>query len=163
MKHTANKHSLSSTATLLLLAIFALCLLWTLLHGAGVYARLIARDQKAHEHRTGIQYVATKVRQAPSGLELDSFGSGDALIIPQVINDTTYSTRIYCHEGWLMELFGERGAAFEPRDGEKLMPADCLSLDLQGQLLWVNITQGNDLSRLCLFLPVSPGGTEAAL
>lgn len=128
--------SLSTVAALMVLALFAVGILSVLLGGASVYRRLTARDQTTYESRTGSQYLATKLRQANSAdaVEVTPFGDGDALMINQILEGETYTTWIYCHDGWLMELFGVPEGEYAPEDGEKVMEAASLRIQTQGNL-----------------------------
>ena len=130
-------------AALLVLAVFAVGILGTLLGGAGIYRRLTWRDQTAFNSRTCAQYIATRVRQASGMVEIARFGDVDALVIPEIIQGETYLTRVYCYEGWLMELFTAESGKFEPQDGEKLLPAYDLALMLEDGLLRASITDSS--------------------
>jgi len=146
MKKHQSGQSISALAALVLLAVFAVGLLSVLLSGAGAYRRLSERDRNSYDSRTCIQYVAAKVRQAPApgSVSLSKFGAGDCLILSEQVDGWEYLTRIYCYEGWLMELFAASGDDFAPEDGERLMPLNRFSLVLEGSLLQVNTvdTQG---------------------
>lgn len=149
MRNYAKAKSLSAIAALMVFAVFAVGILSVLLGGAGVYQRLTARDQSAYQNRTGVQYVATKVRQAEAAPQVDAFGGCDALVLSQQIGGVEYLTRVYCYDGWLRELFAAAEGNFSPEDGEKILPMDDLSLELDGGLLTVRLR--------------NPDGTEAAL
>lgn len=136
MKQQIQMRSLSTVAALLVLSVFAVGILSVLLGGVKAYTRLTQRDQAAYESRSAAQYLATKVRQI-SGSEAVSvapFGDGQALVIAEVVEGDMYLTRIYCHEGWLMELYSAPGE-FALEDGEKLLPMDKLELTLKDRLL----------------------------
>lgn len=147
-----SRQSISSLAAFFLLGVFAVCLLFSLLGGAGIYRRLTERDQIAHNSRTGIQYLATKVQQAPAAVQLTAFGDGDALVVEETIDGVRYLTRIYCYDGYLMELFSAAEGDFSPQDGEKLLEADSLQLTKEGRLLTVTLTQNQKATELQLFL-----------
>ena len=134
-----HKNLFGGAAALLVLAVFAVGILGTLLGGAGIYRRLTRRDQQAFNGRTLLQYVATRVRQAPGGVAVADFGGCDALVIPQQVGNETFITRVYCYDGWLMELFSSEKGAFHPRDGEKLLPAQGLELEQEEGLLYGRI------------------------
>lgn len=138
MKH--KKSFLPTLAALLLLAVFATGVLGTLLGGAGVYRRLTSRDRASYDSRTCLQYIATRVRQAPGQVRTAVFGDGDALVIPETVEQETYLTRVYCHDGWLMELFAAADGDFSPEDGEKLLPAQGIALEQDDGLLKVMLT-----------------------
>lgn len=142
MRKNLKTHSLSSLAALLTFALFAIGILTVLLSGAKAYHRLTQRNRIDYDRRTCVQYIATKLRQAPSpdAVSLTSFGDGDALAISQQIEGTEFSTRIYCHNGWLMELFALTDGGFAPEDGEKILPLESLSFSRSGSLLSVTLT-----------------------
>ena len=136
MKQKIQMRSLSIVAALLVLSVFAVGILSVLLGGVNAYTRLTERSQAAFESRSAAQYLATKVRQL-SGSEAVSvapFGDGQALVIADEVEGDMYLTRIYCHEGWLMELYSAPGE-FALEDGEKLLPMEHLELTLEGRQL----------------------------
>ena len=124
MKNNTRKYSLSGLAALFIFVLFAISILSVLLGGANIYRRLTQRNEYGYDSRTCVQYIATKVRQAPTpdAVTVTAFGDGDSLIIAETIGDCAYLTRIYCHDGWLMELFTAAGGTFAPEDGEKVLP-----------------------------------------
>lgn len=147
MRERNDLRSLSTLASLGVLAVFAVLILSVLLGGAGAYRRLTQQSREQFDSRTCIQYIATKVRQAPEGVQSDTFGMSDALVIPQTYGDVQYLTRVYCHDGWLMELFTAASGDFSPEDGEKIMPAKELSLALKDGLLTVLLTEETGTER----------------
>jgi hypothetical protein len=145
MRRDYTERSVSALAALLLLAVFALGILWVLLSGAGAYRRLTQRDAQSYENRTCAQYVVTRLRQAAGAqaVSLSSFGEGDALLITEQVDGQDYVTRIYCYDGWLRELFAADGLDFAPEDGEKVLQASQLSLSREGDLITARLLDGN--------------------
>lgn len=161
MRKRSGKKSISNLATLLLLGLFAAGILAVLLSGAGAYRRLTERDCLMYDSRTCVQYVATKLRQAPcrEAVTIADFGDGDSLVVRESIEGMDYVTRVYCHDGWLMELFTADEAGFEPEDGEKIMQAGSLELEKDGDLLKVELVDGNGTaSSFALYLRGGEGG-----
>ena len=161
MRNAGTKHHLDGLLALLLFGVFAASVLSVLLTGAGVYSRLTQRDQDAYDRRTCVQYLATKVRQAPSGAQVSvgSFGDGDALIVSEEIDGLPYLTRVYCCGGWLRELFSSAGDSFAPEDGEKILPARQLTLAMEDGLLQARLT---DSSGQTIALTLYSRGGEGA-
>ena len=161
MREHSHRQSISTLAALLLLGVFGVSILSVLLTGAGTYRRLIQRDQLSYDRRTCAQYVATKVRQAPSpdAVAVSRFDDSDALVIHGEVDGTAYLTRVYCHDGWLMELFTAAGGDFAPEDGEKILPADSLILTQSGSLLQADIVHGDETAQVVLYLR---GGEEGS-
>ena len=148
MNDQKKMQSLSVVAALIVLAVFAVGVLWVLLGGIRAYTQLTQRDQAAFESRSVSQYLATKVRQI-SGSEAVSvapFGEGQALVIAEVVDGDMYLTRIYCYDGWLMELYSPAGN-FTLADGEKLLPLRGLELSLDGRLLTATYTQESGVAQ----------------
>ena len=145
MKDYKSERSVSTVAALLLLAVFAVGVLGVLLGGAQSYRYLTQRDEATYDSRTCIQYLATKLRQSPQSnvVQIVSFGDGSALLIPETVDGEDYVTRIYCHDGWLMELYSVADGEFSPEDGEKILPASDLTVTRQQDLLVIGITDGN--------------------
>lgn len=140
MKQNRKEHTLPTVAALLVFAVFATGVLSVLLGGAGVYKRLTGNSQNAYDSRTCGQYLASRLRQTAADVSIADFGDGDALILSEQIGNEVYITRIYCYEGWLMELFCPEGSDLQPQDGQKVLPASQLSLQLTGGLLHARIT-----------------------
>ena len=161
MKLDRRHKGISSLAALLMLLVFAVALLAVLLGGANVYDRLTARDSESYDSRTCVQYLTTKVRQSENAtcLSLSQFGDGDCLTITEHINGVAFTTQVYCHDGWLMELFTLKGAGLPPEGGAKIIQAQALTLTQEGSLLHMNIVDGNGTpSSISLHLR---GGEEA--
>ena len=156
-------HSLNGLLALLLFGIFAACVLSVLLMGADAYQRLTERDRESYESRTVAQYIATRVRQADrsGGISAGAFGGSDALELWETIDGEAYVTRVYCHDGWLRELFTDASGHFAPEDGEPVLEAESLSVSLSGAgLLTVEITSADgETQQVTLYLR---SGKEAA-
>lgn len=154
--------SASMIAALIVLALFAVGILSVLLGGAGAYRRLTARDQQVYEDRTCSQYLATKLRQAScaDAVEVLPFGDTDALRITQILEGEVYETRIYCHDGWLMELFSLAGGEFSPEDGEQILEAKGLKIQNQQGLYTLELT-GEDGKRILLTLSARGGEVQS--
>ena len=132
-------NKITQLMALLTFAVFAICVLLVLLSGADVYQRLAGEGESQYARRTAVQYLTTRVRQGES-VSVGDFGGLDALEFRETVNGRSYITRIYCYNGDLMELFTPEEGNFLPEDGEKLLKADDLSLNLEGGLLNVEIT-----------------------
>jgi hypothetical protein len=64
-----------------------------------------------YELRTSTSYITEKVRQnncaddQNGGIKLVTLEDTTALCLPKTIDQTTYCTYLYCHDGYLKELF----------------------------------------------------------
>lgn len=148
MREQGKKRNISSILVLLLFAVFVICILAVLLTGARVYQNLAQRDQESYDRRTVAQYIATKVRQSDSeGLvfvapfdEDAAQTEGDTLYLTEHLDGEDYYTRLYCHDGYVRELFASCYDEFLPEDGEKIMEAEELGFAVEDGLLTVQIT-----------------------
>lgn len=147
MKVKMKKADASSLAPLFLFALFAISSVFVLLCGAKIYKTLLERDSLSHSRRTVSQYVATRLRQsdAVDAYYIGSFFShepaseGDTLYYREVIEGEEYLTRIYCHEGYLCELFSTAADSFEKGDGERAIPVASLSFEMNDGVIVAHI------------------------
>lgn len=151
MKREKIQHHMDGLLLLLLFGVFAVCVLSVLLTGARAYRRLTLRDQEAYRRRTCVQYIATRVRQGDleGAVAVEPFGEGDALVMAK----DGYVTRVYWHDGWLMEMYAGEDVQLAPEDGEKIMELDGLAMSMDGGLLTVEVDGGDagtDTLRLSL-------------
>lgn len=158
MKRQGTTHQMDGLLMLLLFGVFAVCVLIVLLTGARAYRGLTTRDAAAFDRRTCVQYLTTRVRQGDlaGGVAVEPFGDAEALCIR---DPEGFVTRVYCHDGWLMELYTFVDVELEPQDGEKIMPLEGLALTLEDGLLTAEVRQGEGVTdALRLSLRAEEGG-----
>jgi len=132
---------MGTIASLLLACIFAITLLMAMVTGAGVYRRVAEQVELSSERRLGLTYITTKILGFDEAgcVECGDFG-GDAVFLYEDYNGLTYETILYVHDGWLMELFCEKGWELEPEDGERIVEAESLEATREGNLLRLGYT-----------------------
>ncbi|MBP3701951.1 MAG: DUF4860 domain-containing protein [Lachnospiraceae bacterium] len=158
MKSQKRNHQASSLAPLLLFVIFTTCILSVLLTGADTYQKLSLRDQNNFQHRTVAQYLTTRIRQSDvtDMVFVGSFSediettigttaiasppTGDTLFLRESLEGRVYYTRIYCHDGYMRELFAPDGLEFSPTAGQGILPVADLHFAIQDDLLSIRIT-----------------------
>lgn len=168
MKVKIKKADASSLAPLFLFALFAISSVFVLLCGAKIYKTLIERDNLSHSRRTVSQYVATRLRQSDAHdlYYIGSFSSaepadeGDTLFYREVIEGEEYLTRIYCHEGYLCELFSTADGEFGKADGERVIPVAAISFEMKDGLIVALIEYADGSSGTLDIMPRS--GKEIA-
>ncbi len=158
-----DKHGVSSVAVLLLMSIFAVCVLMVLLTGASSYKRLASRDSKVYEWRTGIQYITAKIRQTDESgaVWIDDFDENvqvDTLFLSEIIGKQTYITRIYCYNGYLYELYTSEDASMNLQDGTQIMPLKEMKLGQKDNRLAVSLTDENNTKVQQILTLRSKGG-----
>lgn len=130
------QRNMTAVWSLLVFALFALCLLLTVLTGAKAFRQTVYSTEEASDRRTKIQYLSAKVRQGQNPV-LEDFGGCEALAFRQEIDGRDYVTYVYCQEGWLRELFCAEGAALSPSDGEKVIPVEAFEASVNEGLLTI--------------------------
>lgn len=158
MKKREIQHYMDALAVLLLLGVFSACILSVLLTGAGAYRRLTQRDQEAYTRRTAVQYVATRIRQSDclGQVTVEDFLGVPALVLRE---EGGYATRVYCHDGYIKELYAYEEDLMVPGDGEPILAAQGLDFSLEDGLLTVTATdEVGVVSTLLLSLRSGEGG-----
>ena len=172
MKKEATSHHMDGVYVLLLFAVFAGCILIVLLFGASAYEKLVERDQAAYNQRTGIQYLAAKVRHSDSAdhIFVGSFSdrtdaSADDIdtLYLQFVGDEGdipgFYTQIYYYDGYIREVLCAEDSGLFPEDGSKIMAADGLEISKSGNLISC-IVINEDGSESSLKLAVRSGGNK---
>ena len=146
MKRRPITHQIDGLLALLLFGVFSVCILAVLLTGADAYRRLTSRDQAAFDRRTCLQYIATRVRQADTldGITVSDFNGVDALVFD---DGDGYVTRVYCHNGTIMELYAEENLDLSLEAGEPMMAGDLRFSMEDGRL---TVASGEDTLTLSL-------------
>lgn len=142
------KNNLTGVLVLLVFAIFAVSALLVLLTGADLVQGMARRDQRSYDQRTAIQYLTTRIRQADQAGAVFAADDG-TLVLLENIDGTLYETRVYCHEGYLREMFCESGYTLAPEFGEEILPMTDLM-----------VSWDESFVHLCLEMPDS---TEVSL
>lgn len=153
MKEKAYK--ITDLLSLTVLAVFALCALLVLLLGGRVYRNLTETAAESYCSRTACQYLSTRVQQAGE-VSVADFGGSHALVIREEIGGRVYLTRIYCHDGWLRELYCAESNQLQPADGEKILEAESLTLLLEEGVLRAEIDGSSLILQLRSGREVSP-------
>ncbi len=160
MKNEGTFRNTSNFINLALFTVLALSMLAVLATGAGVYKRLTAQGRTQYDSRTLSRYLTTRIHQADASgqLLLEEYEGGHVIVLREELAGEVYLTRIYCHDGYLWELFSPESTRFSPEYGEKLLPAQALQASRQGSLLLLELTlpDGNS-QELTLYLR-SEGG-----
>ena len=124
MKSMMKKNQMGSVLVLLVFAVFVVSVLLVLLTGADVVQKLNERDQRSYDHRTVVQYLTTRVRQADAegSIAVRDQEDRNVLVLTEEIEGTCYETLVYCYDGYLCELFVEAGVDMELEFGEWILP-----------------------------------------
>lgn len=172
MRKETTAHHMDGVYVLLLFAVFAGCILLVLLFGASAYEKLVERDQAAYDSRTGVQYLAAKVRHSDSAdhIFVGSFSDRtdadadeiDTLYLQFVGEEGEvpgYYTKIYYYDGYIREVLCEEDGGLAPEDGNEILASQGLRIERDGDLLSFAVTN-EDGSESTLNIAVRSGGEE---
>ncbi len=143
------KSNLGFLLVLLVFAVFMVSALLVLLTGADVVQGITQRDQKNYEQRTAVQYIATRVRQADQAgmISVRTTEAGDSLVLAEEIDGIRFETLVYCHDGYLRELFCASGYDPGAEFGERILPAERFCVTDCGDYLDMDITFADGQTR----------------
>ena len=154
MRAEAEKRHMAGGYVVLMFAVFAGCILLVLLFGASSYEKLIERDNQSFEQRTGVSYIAAKLRHndVAGGAWVASFSDKsdrnaddtDTLYLTFIGDDGVlvpeYYTKIYYYDGFIREILCEDGLTLTPEAGNEIMAASGLSFEQNGNCISVAVT-----------------------
>ena len=163
MKNERKQFKISGLMALILFGVFSVCILLLLLTGADVYKSLTTRDNDVYSYRTASQYISTKVRQNDirGMISVEDFGGEDALVLCEDIEGYIYETKLYCYDGYLMELFCEEGSELNPEDGEKILEVTSAQFSMEGSMVIADITMPDGTEEnIKLYIRSEKGGLQ---
>ena len=136
------KTNLGVPLVLLVFAVFMVSVLMVLLTGADVLQGITERSQKNYGQRIAAQYLSTRVRQADGVGEIcvRTTNEGDRLVLMEDVDGYPFETTLYCHDGYLRELFCVSGYDPGVEFGEKILPAEHFSVTDHGEYLEMELT-----------------------
>ena len=147
MKIKKKESRWSKILPFMLFAVFALCVITVLITGAKIYQSFTERDQLSYDHRTVSRYLTTRIRQSDAQcayfigdfFDPTSKEEGDTFYFCEYIGEKLYYTRIYCHEGYLCELFSVSSEPFDPADGERILAVEDLRFFISDNVVTVKV------------------------
>ncbi len=142
---TSKKHVIDTVFVICLMLLFLLSALTIIAIGASIYKKNVAQTNDNYAQRVSIAYVTEKVRQSDSSGAIfvrELFGQ-NVLVFQQEVNGDLYNTYIYCHEGYLMELFARDDLeSFYPQTGQKILKINSFMIEkASDDLLRATITE----------------------
>lgn len=143
--------------------LFAASVLFALMLGTKIYSSMQSSSQDTYYRRTALAYVTEKIRHGDSldAVSVGEIGGTQALILSESMEGVEYQTSIYLFDGWICELFCEKGLGLPPEAGNHVVEAENLAfeeitqgaykisyLDPSGNpaqtIVWLRSAEGND-------------------
>lgn len=137
-----SQHSIDFAFVLLLFCILTMCSLAVVYIGSQVYSSTATTMENQYSISTATDYILEKTRQtlASSQIEIKKSDHDDILCLHETYDQKPYTTYIYVYQGQLKELLISDQTLFQKENGETIMNADNLQLNLDGQLLSITLT-----------------------
>lgn len=150
-------HIVDVLFVLALFVVFTLSALVLVILGASVYRQTVSYMDENYTARTAYSYLTEKVRQNDlyDSISLGQLEDTDALVLTREINDTTYATYLYLHDGSLRELFMRQGSdigADPLAAGREILPLTDWQLEMSADYLLHIILTLDDNSQKELFI-----------
>ena len=122
-------YTVDTVFIIVLFFVFTTSVLVVLMLGTRMYNSMSDSSAIAYSERTCMSYIAEKLRHGDSdgSVYVDNFDGLNALYIETQYDDTTYSNILYFNDGWLYELFCDKGAKFVRTDGTKIIEAESVN------------------------------------
>ena len=145
----SERHEIDSVFVLLLFTLFAGCILMVLLLGARSYEGMVRRDAGDYTARTGVQYIAAKLRHGDEAgcVRVGSYSDMDdreadeipTLYLRMQVEGEYFDTKIYYYDGYIRELLCPEDLTLDPEAGQKILAATDFRVSQEDALLRVTI------------------------
>lgn len=139
--------------TVALFFVFVAALLLALLMGTGVYRRIHAAGAASGEARLAGSLVANIVRSKDAEdsvrTEADPEG-GDALVLTEHLESGTFETRLYLHEGSLVEEYVPAGTPYDATNASVLATTNRFDVELNPAEELVVVTTDEGTTEIAL-------------
>ena len=131
--------------TALLFALFVIALLLAVVAGTNVYRNLNDVRSGADEARLGLTLLTNNVRanDAADAIAAGTGPEGRSLVLVERLDSGTYETRIYRHEGNIVEEYALADAAYTPENAVVICPSDVFDFSYGNGLLTITTDQGS--------------------
>lgn len=128
----SQEHTIDRVFILALLALFAATAFLIVSIGAKQYKSIADTMTENYETRTVSSYLEEKMNQndISGSVVITAIGDCQAIALSENINDAVYTTYIYCYDGYLREITVSEGTQVSPGDGQKVIEAYGLAIDM---------------------------------
>ncbi len=139
---TNNQHSIDFAFVLLLFCLLTMCSLTIVYIGSQVYSATVKTMEDHYSMTTANDYILEKTRQnlAKDQIEVRTIDDIDVLCLHETNDQSLYTTYIYVYQGQLRELLIPDHIAFAKENGEAIMAAQDLQLNIQNEMLVITLT-----------------------
>lgn len=141
MKKYEKSFSIQQVFVMLVLAIFMVFSMLMVVLGAMCYVGLEERSQNTNDQRILCSFVRSTLHTQEEGGNV--LVEGDKLILEMAFDEEdVYRQYLYMHDGQLRQQFISTRRSFLPENGDVVCPAQQFSPRLEGNLLIVEMQDG---------------------
>jgi len=132
MTRQTRNNKIDTAFVLMVFCVFAISVFMVLVLSASTYSNMNDLSAEGQNERIALSYIRTKIRNADTAgaISIEDFYGIPSLAISESLGGRQFVTRIYFYNGWLYEIFHERGIYFQPEDGIRLLELAALSFEL---------------------------------
>jgi len=131
MRRSTRSQKIDTVFVLIIFCVFAISVLMVLMLGANIYQNVTDMTREGHDERLVLSYIWTKVRNDDESgkILIGDIDGVPALCFDEDIGGILYRTSIYHYNGWVYELFSEKGLGLAPENGTQILKTDDLKFE----------------------------------
>lgn len=142
------RHIIDTLFAIILLFLFAFCVLTLISLGASVYRRNVNTMTENFTDRISFAYITEKMRQGDinGGISVGNLENVPAITLEEEINGISYTTYLYKCDGYLCELLKKTEATgISPSSGQKIIEITDFSFNrLNDNIYRITITEAGE-------------------
>ena len=122
--------------------------------------------------RMGTSLIANTVRavDAVDAVTVGEGPEGRALVLVEHLDSGTFETRLYLHDGWIVEEYAVAGSPYDPAGAVQVAASETFSFEVQPNAVRIDCDEGRTVVALRAdgavadeaLLPSDAAGAEAA-
>lgn len=135
---------------MLLFGVLAIALFLALAGGTAAYERIADDDQAARDMRMGTSLIANTVRavDAVDAVTVGEGPEGRALVLVEHLDSGTFETRLYLHDGWIVEEYAVAGSPYDPPGAVQVAASETFSFEVQPNAVRIDCDEGRTVVAL---------------
>lgn len=145
MTKSVRGRKIETVFVLIIFSVFVVSSLLLMMLGGNVYINTTEKSQRGYEERTCFSYIWAKVKynDVYERVHVDAINGLSALCLEEEYDGVQYDTWIYFYDGWMRELYCEKGLVLSLDSGEPIIKVGSLSfVELEQGLIEVTADSG---------------------
>lgn len=152
-------------APVILFALFVVLLLLALVMGLRSFASEVTASNASKDARLSVGFIANTVRSLDSAgfIRSGEGPEGEALVLVEHVSVGDFETRIYKHDGNLVQEYSPSEAPYSPETATVMFPTEEFEFFVERGMLTIDTDQGNTNIALRTAYPLDEDdGTDPA-